>query len=104
MVALVQVSTVLPIMLFSLPAGAAADVWDRRVIMLLAQVSMLAVSTALAVLAWFGQITPWLSSFSPSCLAWGLPFTALPGSPPSVSRCPGPSCRPLSRSTVLPST
>src|SRR5829696_6300155 len=30
MVALVQVSTVLPIMLFSLPAGAAADVWDRR--------------------------------------------------------------------------
>jgi MFS family permease len=28
--------------------------------MLLAQVSMLAVSTALAVLAWFGQITPWV--------------------------------------------
>ena len=54
MVALVQVSTVLPIMLFSLPAGAAADVWDRRLIMLVAQVSMLAVSVALAVLAWFG--------------------------------------------------
>ena len=34
MVALVQVSTVLPIVLFSLPAGAAADVWDRRTVML----------------------------------------------------------------------
>nr|WP_312891063.1 MFS transporter [Microvirga aerilata] len=60
MVALVQVSTVLPIMLFSLPAGAAADVWDRRVIMLVAQGAMLAVSATLAVLAWLGQVTPWL--------------------------------------------
>src|SRR3712207_6784125 len=60
MVALVQVSTVLPIVLFSLPAGAAADVWDRRVIMLLAQSAMLAVSAVLAVLAWLGQVTPWL--------------------------------------------
>lgn len=60
MVALVQVSTVLPIMLFSLPAGAAADVWDRRVIMLVAQGAMLVVSAALAVLAWLGQVTPWL--------------------------------------------
>ena len=60
MVALVQVSTVLPIVLFSLPAGAAADVWDRRVIMLVAQGAMLAVSAALAILAWLGQVTPWL--------------------------------------------
>src|SRR5215217_9524453 len=60
MVALVQVSTVVPIVLFSLPAGAAADVWDRRVIMLVAQAAMLAVSAALAVLAWLGQVTPWL--------------------------------------------
>jgi MFS family permease len=51
MVALVQVSTVLPIVLFSLPAGAAADVWDRRVLMLLAQSGMLVVSAALAILA-----------------------------------------------------
>jgi MFS family permease len=60
MVALVQVSTVLPIVLFSLPAGAAADVWDRRVIMLVAQGAMLAVSATLAILAWLGQVTPWL--------------------------------------------
>jgi MFS family permease len=60
MVALVQVSTVLPIVLFSLPAGAAADVWDRRVIMLVAQGAMLALSATLAILAWLGQVTPWL--------------------------------------------
>src|SRR3954471_9079602 len=54
MVALVQVSTVLPIVLFSLPAGAAADVWDRRLLMLIAQGGMLVVSAALAILAGFG--------------------------------------------------
>lgn len=59
MVALVQVSTVLPIVLLSLPAGAAADVWDRRVVMLAAQAFMLAVSVALAALAWAGFMTPW---------------------------------------------
>ncbi len=59
MVALVQVSTVLPIVLFSLPSGAAADVWDRRVVMLIAQAFMLAVSAGLAGLAWAGFVTPW---------------------------------------------
>lgn len=58
MVALVQVSTVLPIMLFSLPAGAAADLWDRRTVMLVAQIGMLVVSAALAAFAWLGLITP----------------------------------------------
>ena len=44
MVALVQASTTLPIMLFSLAAGAIADNFDRRRVMLIAQVFMLAVS------------------------------------------------------------
>src|ERR671921_185727 len=60
MVALIQVSTVLPIVLFSLPAGAAADVWDKRILMLISQSGMLIVSAALALLAWFGQVTSWL--------------------------------------------
>jgi len=59
MVALVQVSTVLPVVLFSLPAGAAADVWDRRAVMLTAQAFMLAVSAGLAGLAWAGFVAPW---------------------------------------------
>jgi MFS family permease len=60
MVSLVQVSTSLPIMLFSLLAGAIADVWDRRLVMLAAQGLMLSVSAALAALSHLGLITPWL--------------------------------------------
>lgn len=60
MVALVQASTTLPIMLFALPAGALADSFDRRRIMLMAQFLMLAASLVLALLAFAGVLTPWL--------------------------------------------
>lgn len=60
MVALVQTSVTLPIMLLSLFAGAMADNLDRRKVMLGAQVFMLIVSIGLAVCAWTGLITPWL--------------------------------------------
>ncbi|ACP27287.1 putative transmembrane transport protein [Sinorhizobium fredii NGR234] len=60
MVALVQASTSLPIMLFSLVSGALADNFDRRRIMLVAQGFMLAVSALLTAFAYFGLITPWL--------------------------------------------
>lgn len=59
MVALVQASTTLPIMLLSLPSGAIADIWDRRIVMLIAQCVMLVLSTALALISWLGHITPW---------------------------------------------
>lgn len=59
LVALVQASTTLPVMLFSLAAGAIADNYDRRRIMLTAQLFMFAVSVGLAVFAWFGWLTPW---------------------------------------------
>ncbi len=51
MVALVQTSITLPIMIFSLAAGVFADNFDRRRIMLAAQTFMLLVSLGLAVLA-----------------------------------------------------
>lgn len=60
MVALVQASTALPIMLFSLIAGALADNFNRRSLMLTAQVFMLVVSIALTVFAYLGLLTPWL--------------------------------------------
>ena len=60
MVALVQASVTLPIMLFSLVAGAMADNYDRRVIMVVAQCGMATVSVALAVLAFLGLLNPWL--------------------------------------------
>lgn len=63
MVALVQASTSLPIMLLSLPAGALADAFDRRHVMLAAQVLMFAVSATLAAVSFAGLITPWLLLF-----------------------------------------
>jgi len=60
MIALVQASTTLPIMLLSLWAGAVADNLDRRRVMLAAQGFMLLVSVALAVCAWMGLLSPWL--------------------------------------------
>ncbi|WP_269932396.1 MFS transporter [Aminobacter sp. HY435] len=60
MVALVQASISLPIMLFSLVSGALADSYDRRRVMLTAQCFMLAVSALLTLVAYLGLITPWL--------------------------------------------
>lgn len=60
MVALVQASTTLPIMLFSLASGAIADNFDRRRVIIIAQLFMLAVSVTLTVFAYLGFITPWL--------------------------------------------
>lgn len=60
MVALVQGSVTLPIMIFSLLAGVFADNFDRRRVMLVAQSFMLVVSIILTVLAFGGWLTPWL--------------------------------------------
>ena len=60
MVALVQTSITLPIVIFSLMAGVFADNFDRRRVMLIAQGFMLFVSVTLALLAFGGLLTPWL--------------------------------------------
>src|ERR671912_1054740 len=60
LIALVQASTTLPIMLFSLMAGAIADNFDRRKLMLASQLFLLTVSVTLALLAYDGLLTPWL--------------------------------------------
>ncbi|TXR46754.1 MFS transporter [Phyllobacterium endophyticum] len=60
MVALVQASTALPIMLFSLVSGALADNFNRRRVMLVAQSFMLGVSVLLTLFSHFNLITPWL--------------------------------------------
>lgn len=59
MIALVQASTTLPIMLLAIPAGAMADNYDRRKVMLFSQSFMAVVSAALAVAAWAGALNPW---------------------------------------------
>jgi MFS family permease len=60
LVALVQASTTLPIMLFSLAAGAIADNYERRTVMLVAQLFMLVVSVVLTIFTSLGWVTPWL--------------------------------------------
>lgn len=60
MVALVQAATTLPIMIFSIAAGALADNFNRRRIMLVAQCLMAAASLCLAILTFFGVLSPWL--------------------------------------------
>ncbi len=60
MVALVQASVTLPIVIFSTIAGVFADSFDRRRVMLAAQVFMFLASLALAGMAYAGLITPWL--------------------------------------------
>ncbi|EIZ77673.1 hypothetical protein WSK_3682 [Novosphingobium sp. Rr 2-17] len=60
LVALVQASASVPILLFGVFAGAIADNYDRRQVMLAAQIAMLTVSAILAALAYAGWITPYL--------------------------------------------
>jgi MFS family permease len=76
MVALVQASVALPVMLFSLVAGAMADNFDRRRMMLGAQVFMLLVSVALALCTWAGLITPWLLLLFTFLIGCGAAFNA----------------------------
>jgi MFS family permease len=57
-VALVQTALMLPVMLISMPAGAIADMHDRRIVALIALAIALTGATALTVLAWLNLVTP----------------------------------------------
>ena len=57
-VALVQTALMLPVMLISMPAGAIADMHDRRIVALVSLSISLSGATALTALSWFGLVTP----------------------------------------------
>lgn len=57
-VALVQVAVSLPVLLIALPAGALADIVDRRKFLLFTQASMVAAATVLGVMTLTGTVTP----------------------------------------------
>jgi len=59
-VALVSAAGTFPVMLLALPAGAIADILDRRRLLIAAQGYFIVVIGALALLAVLGIITPWL--------------------------------------------
>ncbi|CAM3447108.1 MFS transporter [Paracoccus nototheniae] len=60
LIALVQASNTLPVMLLAIASGALADIFNRRSLLMAALVFMTLVSVALAVVAWMGGLTPWL--------------------------------------------
>jgi len=74
MVGLVRV---LPIVLFSLLSGVAADVFDRRRVMLVTQIAMAVLAAALALLTWHGLAAVWpvyaISAASAAAGAFDLP-------------------------------
>ena len=59
MVSLVQASAVLPIFFLSIPAGALADIFDRKAYLLATQCWMLACAIVLSLIAVFGWVGPW---------------------------------------------
>lgn len=59
-VSLVQVALSLPVFLIALPAGALADLVDRRKFLLVTQASMVAAATVLGVLTVTGRVNPQL--------------------------------------------
>ena len=58
MVSLVQVATSLPMFLFALPAGALADIVDRRRLLIIIESAIVVVSALFAALVWLGLVTP----------------------------------------------
>jgi MFS family permease len=60
LVSLVQVSNTLPMFLLALPAGAFADIIDRRRLLLLAQVWMMAAAAVLGALTILGKTNEWV--------------------------------------------
>lgn len=57
-VSLVQVATALPMFLFAVPAGALADIVDRRRFLLIVEVVTTLLSAVIAAIVWVGAITP----------------------------------------------
>lgn len=58
-VALVTTASTLPICFFSVFAGALADLMDRRRLLIITQIWMVAVSVVLGLLTWAGWMNPW---------------------------------------------
>lgn len=58
LVALVQAATTLPMFLLALPAGALADIVDRRKMLMAAQLLGLLAAALLALLTWLDLVTP----------------------------------------------
>jgi len=72
LVALMQTATSLPVLFLALPAGALADIVDRRRLLIITQSWMLAAAAVLGLLTVSGAMTPWLLLFLTFNLGLGL--------------------------------
>ena len=63
MVSLVQAASAIPVFLVVLPAGALADMMDRRRLLLFTQTWMVVAAAILGLLTLFGAVTPWMLLF-----------------------------------------
>ena len=58
MVALVQTCLSIPVLFFAIPAGAVADLYGRRAVIILSQLLVLSGFCTVAILIWVGSLTP----------------------------------------------
>lgn len=63
LIALMQTAASLPVLLTGLPAGATADILDRRKLLIFWQSWMLAIAAVLSILAFLGIVGPWTLLF-----------------------------------------
>src|SRR5260370_1920325 len=100
MVALVQSATSLPVFVVGLPAGAVADIVDRRRLLLVTQCWMLVAAGLLAVLAFLGLMTATTLLALTFALGIGVAMNAPPSQ--AVSSEPGPPSQPTPPATPKP--
>ncbi|MDB5380421.1 MAG: transporter, partial [Rhodospirillales bacterium] len=86
MVSLVQAASMLPVFLLALPAGALADILDRRRMLIIAQLWMAAMGVLLAMLAFSGGLGAWGLLVLTFCIGSGtaLIFPAMAATTPEL--------------------
>jgi MFS family permease len=72
MVTLVQAATALPVFLFALPAGALADIVDRRRLLIVIQAATMLIAAALGIATRAGVVTPLIVLVSTFLLGLGM--------------------------------
>src|SRR5215210_2915823 len=96
---LITTATALPIFLFALPSGILSDIFDRRILLLITCVYMLAISTTLGILSLIGIITETIRLIFTFALGAGMTMIRTPIIPTLsglVSRCELPAALALS--------
>ena len=76
LVASVQAATTLPVFIFALPAGALADIVDRRRLLLFVKICLTLVAIGMGVSVYLGVINPWLLLIFTLMMGTGAAFIA----------------------------